>query len=317
MPFRVICTSPECLRLREFNPADAGQRIACDHCGTEMHLPNGNRLQGLVLDDFALISELGVGAMARVYKGLDLVKDRHVAVKVFYPELAADTVMLRRFEREAHLALELKHPNIVAGYAAGQAHDQTYIAMEYMDGESTRERLKRKGRLSPDDAIAIVASAAEALAYARRFGIVHRDVKPANILTNSRGEVKLADMGMVRLEDSKTLLTCSDYTTGTPLYMAPEHARDPSTADLRSDIYSLGISLLFMLTGKHPFKRSSLFKVLQAHEEDPLPCGVDLGVELPPELDDLAQKMAAKNPDDRFQNYASLSAALRAVHAAL
>ena len=129
--------------------------------------------------------------------------------------------------------------------------------------------------------------------------------------------MKLADLGIVRLEDSRTILTMSDNMTGTPLYMAPEHCLDPKSADQRSDIYSLGVTFLFLLTGKHPFQRGSLLEVLRAQEHDPLPHGRDLGVELPPAIDALAQKMAAKDPAARYQDYDTLGAALHGAYANL
>jgi eukaryotic-like serine/threonine-protein kinase len=314
MSIQIVCTNPSCHQPSEFPASSGGRKVICDHCGHEMVLPDGKRLDGLILDNYGLLCRVGVGAMGQVYEGRDMATGQRIAIKVFHQDLAADTVMIGRFEREARVAVTLKHPYIVEGYAAGQDAGQTYIAMEFMDGENALERLRRKGSLPPKDAIAIAASVADALAHARRYGIVHRDVKPANILTNSQGMIKLADLGIVRVEDSQTMLTMSDNMTGTPLYMAPEHCLDPKSADLRSDIYSLGVTFLFLLTGKHPFKRDSLLQVLRAHEQDPLPRGAELGVELPAEIDAIAQKMAAKNPAQRYQDYDTLCAALHDAH---
>lgn len=313
MPIPTICTNPDCLKRSEHPRSAAGTSVSCGSCGQTQTVPSGRQLEGIRLDDFAVLRAIAHGAMGRVFEGIELTTGRRTAIKVFHDALAADTVMIGRFEREAQLTVTLKHPHIVEGFSAGQAAGQTYIAMEYMDGENALQRLERKGKLEPTDAIAIAASVADALGFALREGIVHRDVKPANILTNSKGLVKLADLGIVRIEDSETLLTLSDKMTGTPLYMAPEQSLDAKSADHRSDIYSLGVTFLFLLTGKHPFRRRSLLDCLRAHETDPLPPGRDLGVELPKGIDDIAQKMAAKNPADRYQDYESLCHDLHAV----
>lgn len=314
MSIRAICTNTNCLQLSEFARSLAGQTVNCMHCSHEIVVPRGLRIDGLVLDEHAIIRQIGKGAMGRVFEGVQLGGKRRAAIKILNSDLARDRVMNGRFEREARIALELKHPHIVAGYAAGQAAGQTYIAMEFMDGENALERLKRKGRLSPADAIAITASVANALAHAKERGIVHRDVKPANILTNSQGMVKLADLGLVREDDSQTMLTLSNAGMGTPLYMSPEQSEDAKNADHRSDIYSLGVTFLFLLTGKHPFKRQNLLQVIKAHREEPLPDSSELGVELPPVINSIAQKMAAKDPDERFQDYECLCASLHHAH---
>lgn len=317
MSILTVCTNSGCLQQAEQPRSAAGATVVCSHCDHEQTVPAGRQLEGLMLDQYAVLRLIGHGAMGRVYEGIELPSRRRTAIKVFHDALAADTVMIGRFEREARITVTLNHPHIVAGYSAGQAEEQTYIAMEYMDGENALERLERKGKLSPTDAIAIAASVADALAYAYRKGIVHRDIKPANILTNSQGFVKLADLGIVRVEDSQTILTLSDKMTGTPLYMAPEHCLDPKAADHRSDIYSLGVTFLFLLTGQHPFRRRTLLECLRAHEEEPLPTGRDLGVDLPAGIDAVAQKMAAKKPDDRYQDYESLCADLHEIHGRL
>ncbi|MGB0580983.1 MAG: serine/threonine-protein kinase [Limisphaerales bacterium] len=314
---RVICRNPDCMRSAEFMASLAGVNARCLHCGEDLVVPHGTRINGLLLNRFGLLKLVGTGAMGKVYESLDIETRQRVAVKVLDPELCHDRVVKGRFEREAEVAMRLRHPHIVEAYEAGEDQKRAYIAMEFMDGENVERKLRRKRRLPVADVLAIGASVISALAHAKEHGIIHRDVKPANILTDSTGRVKLADLGLVRVEDSETILTLSNLEMGTPLYMSPEQARDPRSADHRSDIYSLGVMLLYLSTGEHPFRRRSVLEVALAHRNDPIPSGRDLGTELPTGFDALVQKMAAKHPEARFQDYDTLESTLHDLHAKL
>src|SRR3990172_2471645 len=178
--------------------------------------------------------------MGAVYKAREPLTGRLIALKVLNRSLASDPRLLERFQREARMVGALNHPHIVAAYGSGEAGGQPYLAMEFVDGESARARLKRLGRLPEAEAVTLVKAVAEGLAHAHAEGMVHRDVKPDNVLLGKDGAVKLADLGLAKSIEDDQRLTRTGTAMGTPHYISPEQARGESQLDGRTDIYSLG-----------------------------------------------------------------------------
>ena len=261
---------------------------------------------------------LGRGGMAEVHKGRDLRLNREVAVKVLRSDLARDPSFQVRFRREAQAAASLNHPAIVAVYDTGE--DRTamgatpYIVMEYVEGDTLRDVLRREGRLRPEKAMELAADICGALDFSHRNGIVHRDVKPGNVMITPDGAVKVMDFGIARaVSDSAATMTSTAAVIGTAQYLSPEQARGEGV-DARSDVYSLGCLLYELVTGAPPFTGDSPVSVAYQHvREDPrLPSSINPAI--PPELDAIVMKAMAKNPANRYQSAADMrSDLLRAV----
>ncbi len=244
--------------------------------------------------------------MGSVYEGIQQKLDRWVAVKVLASRLAQDEVFLERFSREAKAAASINHPGLIQVFDIGEEQAINFYAMEFVEGEDLGARLKRDERIPVDEALAVMTKVAEALQEALAQNVIHRDIKPENIMITSKGEVKLADLGLAKILVGETDVTLTGTGMGSPHFMAPEQAEDAGNVDHRADIYSLGITLFTVLTGKRPFESTSPYTLARAHAEKSLPSGGDLGRELPVEIESLIRRMAAKNPDDRFGKYDGL-----------
>lgn len=260
-------------------------------------------LEGRTLDHFVLERLIGGGGMGAVFRGRDTRLDRTVAIKVV-PSQRRDADALRRFRSEAQSAARLDHPNIARVYYVGEAEAWNYIVFEYIDGINIRDLVDRDGPLSIDDAVYYTRQVAEALQHAHERDVVHRDIKPSNLLVTSNGHVKLVDMGLARStsqDRSSADLTASGVTLGTFDYISPEQARDPRDADVRSDLYSLGCTLYFMLTGEPPFPEGTALQKLLSHGSQPPPDPRRLRGELGDELIAIMMKLMAKKPAERYQ----------------
>jgi len=253
---------------------------------------------------------LGRGGMAEVHLGRDLRLGREVAVKVLRSDLARDPSFQVRFRREAQASASLNHPAIVAVYDTGE--DRTalgatpYIVMEYVEGETLRDVLRREGHLSPERAMTLAADICGALDFSHRNGIVHRDVKPGNVMITPQGTVKVMDFGIARaVSDSAATMTSTAAVIGTAQYLSPEQARGESV-DARSDVYSLGCMLYELATGAPPFTGDSPVSVAYQHvREDPrLPSSIN--PEIPADLDAILLKAMSKNPANRYQSAADM-----------
>lgn len=261
---------------------------------------------------------LGRGGMAEVHRGRDLRLGREVAVKVLRSDLARDPSFQVRFRREAQAAASLNHPAIVAVYDTGEDRTTTgatpYIVMEYVEGETLRDVLRREDRLEPARAMSLTADICAALDFSHRNGIVHRDVKPGNVMITPQGTVKVMDFGIARaVSDSAATMTSTAAVIGTAQYLSPEQARGEGV-DARSDVYSAGCLLYELVTGAPPFTGDSPVAVAYQHvREDPrTPSSINPGV--PPELDAILLKAMSKNPANRYQSAAEMrSDLLRAV----
>jgi serine/threonine-protein kinase len=253
--------------------------------------------QKILNNRYELEQKIGEGGMARVYRGRDLRLNRQVAVKVLHSHYASDSNFLQRFHHEAQAAANLRHANIVDVYDVGQDDDIHYIVMEYVAGSDLKALLMRNGALPVDQAVYVAEAVANGLDAAHRVGLVHRDVKPQNIIVGEQGQVKITDFGIAKSSLS-TALTETGVTFGTADYISPEQARGQS-ATPRSDIYSLGVTLYETLTGRLPFSGDSSIAVAMQHvSADPPPPRM-YNPRIPPQLESLVLRALSKEPDGR------------------
>ena len=307
MPITIICTKGSCNTELKCPDDAAGSSVNCPSCRTENSVPKDAAVTMGVLGGYELQGRIGEGGMGVVYEAIQTNLGRKVALKVLSHKFSGDEVFLGRFQREARSAAALNHPNVVQVFDIGQEGVCHFFSMEFVEGETVLDRMKREEKIPLNEALQIVECVAEALSDASKDSIIHRDIKPENIMLSTKGRIKLADLGLAKnVEEEDQSMTQTGTSLGTPYYMSPEQARDAASVDHRSDIYSLGITFLHMLTGKRPFFGKTAYAIILAHNEERLPTGSDLGTYLPPEVDTLIQKMAAKRADDRFQTYGEL-----------
>ncbi len=262
----------------------------------------------LLIGNYLILAKIGAGGMGTVYKALHRRMQRVVALKLLRKDDGFSPSFVARFQREVQAAARLNHPNAVAAYDADNCELGHFLVMEYIEGSDLYEIVAKSGPLPVNDAIDAIQQAATGLGYAHSQGVIHRDVKPANLMRDFSGIVKIADLGLARLELSEeeiaesAALTQAGTVAGTVDYMSPEQALDTATVDQRADIYSLGCTFFYLLTGKPVFEESSLMKRLLAHRENPVPSLCDVRAGVPQKLDDIFQKMVTKNRDDRYQS---------------
>ena len=272
--------------------------------------PAIDALRAALSDRYDVERELGRGGMATVYLARDLRHDRRVAIKVLAPDLAA-AIGRDRFHREVRIAAGLQHPHILPVFDSGDAGSLTWYAMPYVEGESLRDLLDRERTLPVERAIGVARQVADALDYAHGQGVVHRDIKPDNILL-SRGHAMVADFGIARTaaRDGTPALTATGLAIGTPAYMSPEQATAEHEVDGRTDVYSLGCVLYEMLVGEPPYTGPTPFAILTKRLTDPVPSPRRLRPELPREVDGAVMRALALDPADRFATPAALVDAL-------
>ena len=271
--------------------------------------------KSLTLGNYLLMEKIGAGGMGQVFKAQHLRMKRIVAIKLLPSAMTKDKEAIARFEREVEAAAKISHPNIVAAFDADCANGVHFLVMELVEGSDLSALVKKHGPLSVGKTISYILQAAQGLEAAHKKGIVHRDIKPANLLLSSDGVVKILDMGLARLSgavDDPTLaeLTQTGAVMGTIDYMAPEQALNSKTADARADIYSLGVTLWYLLSGRAMYAEGSAIQKLLAHREQPIPPLTDACPEVTLEIAAVFQRMVAKRPKDRFQSMTEVIAAL-------
>jgi len=259
------------------------------------------------IDGYKILEELGKGAMGRVYKAMQLSMDRMIAIKVLDKKLSQDYKIVERFIREARTTARLTHENIITGIDAGTTKDGVhYFVMEFVEGESLECVLEREKKLKVNRAIDIIIQVADALDYAHKEGIIHRDIKPDNIMISPDGIPKLCDLGLARIESGNSRLTMEGTALGTPYYISPEQARGLANIDNRSDIYSLGTTLYHITTGSVPFPQSNPAVVCAMHATKSFPDPRSFDEELPDELCEIIDKCTEKKPEKRYQTCAEI-----------
>ena len=265
--------------------------------------------QDRILGSYRLVERIGKGGMGEVYRAQHLRLGREAAVKVLPIALVEEADFLKRFEREASNVAALDHPNILPVWEYGEVGGAPYLVMPLLRGGSLKERLER-GPLPRGEIVGLLGQAAEALDYAHSKGIVHRDVKPANMLLDERGRLYLADFGIAKAMEGQQGLTAAGMGIGTPEYMAPEQAR--GQAEPRSDLYALGIVLYQMLTGQVPYSGTSTVEVLMSHLQEPPPLLPlrNISPPLPAGVEGVIQRALAKDPNQRYQSGHALTEAL-------
>ncbi len=263
---------------------------------------HGRILPGERLGHFELLEYVGGGGMGKVFRALDTRLARSVALKILSPEHAADRETVLRFQNEAQSAARLDHDNIARVYYVGEDRGLHYIAFEFIEGVNVRDLVETRGPLPLAEAVSFTLQVADALAHAAQRKVVHRDIKPSNLLITPTGQAKLIDMGLARLRevDAAADLTASGVTLGTFDYISPEQARDPRNTDVRSDIYSLGCTFFFMLTGRPPFLGGTMLQKLLQHQADQPPDLRQFRPELPEDVNRILRKMLAKDPGHRY-----------------
>ncbi|MCU0722209.1 MAG: protein kinase [Planctomycetes bacterium] len=269
-------------------------------------------LAGQVVGGCRLEKKLGAGGMGYVYKATHLALNKPVAVK-FLSEQITNDLAKKRFLKEARAAARLDHPNIVAVHDTGFDAGKYYIVMQFVDGESVSGRLKREGRISVPEALRLGLEAARGIASAHALNMIHRDIKPDNLMTDRHGTVKVADFGLAKDLSDDSGLTLSQQAMGTPHYMSPEQANDARSADRRSDIYSFGATLYSMLAGAPPFTGSTPWAIIQAHQTKPIADLREANPDVPGRLWLAIRKMMEKKPEDRFQDMEAVIAELEEI----
>jgi len=277
------------------------------------------------LGGYELIRKLGAGGMGAVYLARQVSLDRNVAVKVLQPDLASDAQFVARFTREAFAAAQLNHHNVVQIHELGEQKDTHFFSMEFVEGQTLADVVRSHGTLDPEVAAGYILQAARGLKFAHDHGMVHRDIKPDNLMLNDAGMVKVADLGLVKTGGEKRVvsgagggetspldanMTQARYAMGTPAYMAPEQTQDAASVDGRADIYSLGCTFYDLLTGRPPFSGKTAFEVMTKHVTEAPVSPERISKHVPVTVSAIVMKMMAKKPEQRFQHMSEVVKAL-------
>jgi serine/threonine-protein kinase len=269
-----------------------------------------------VADRYELEELVGTGGMSSVYRALDTLLERNVALKILHPHYEDDDEYVERFRREARAVAQLSHPNIVTVIDRGEDDGQQYIVFEYVDGDSLKQLVDRDGPLPARRAVELALQIADALAFAHHNGLVHRDVKPQNVLVTEDGEAKVTDFGIARSLDVEHGVTQTGTVLGTSNYLSPEQARG-QTVTPATDVYSLGVVLYELLTGEVPFPGENFVAVAMKHINEPPPSLLQRRPDLPMRLVSTVERALAKDPANRFASMDALASELRACLAEL
>jgi len=274
---------------------------------TDPVLPPGTRLA-----HYELRGQIGFGAMGIVYEADDTALDRSVAVKVLRERIAGDPAIVDRFIREARAAARVNHPNLIHIYFVGRQDERPFFAMELVPGETLEQAVAARGPMPLAEAVDALVQSARGLAAAHAAGVVHRDVKPSNLIRRPDGTVKVTDFGMAKSMDADVHATGGGTLMGTPTFMSPEQCRG-AEVDARCDVYSLGLVAWYLLVGRTPYEATSLGQMLSDQMNTPIPSAVELRPELPPAVDDVLRRLCAKDPAERPANMTDVAAVLDAL----
>ncbi len=253
----------------------------------------GNKIPG-----YQIVEKLGQGAMGAVFKARQLRMERWVAIKILQPELAANVTIKQRFLQEARASARLNHPNVIVGIDAGEISGLSYFAMEYVEGKTLQQLVKERGPMDERQALEIIIQVAKALEHAEKHSLVHRDIKPDNIMVTRERVAKLLDLGLAKMRVEGDVGQAKGMAVGTPNYISPEQAMGRSDIDTRADIYSLGVTLFFVLTGRVPFEGPPEV-VMYRHIHEPPPHPKNFRPDLSESISTLMFTMMAKRPEDR------------------
>ncbi|TVQ64143.1 MAG: serine/threonine protein kinase [Phycisphaerales bacterium] len=269
---------------------------------------------GQHIPGYTILGKLGAGAMATVFKARQMSLDRLVAIKILPRKYSSDPQFIERFNAEGRSAAQLNHPNIVQAYDVGKAGEFHYFVMEYVEGSSVYEEIVRKKRYTEKEAVETIIQVAEALDHAHTKGLIHRDVKPKNIMISKEGVVKLADMGLARaITDREAAEAEAGKAFGTPYYISPEQVRGEVDVGPQADIYALGCTLYHMVTGKVPFEGKDPSEVMRKHLKTPPVAPDAINAKLTSGVCEVIEKMMAKRRADRYQNCADMLSDLHSV----
>jgi len=270
--------------------------------------------KGQAISGYKVLEKLGAGAMATVFKARQLSLDRLVAIKILPRKFSGNKQFIERFYAEGRAAAQLNHPNIVQAYDVGQSGEFHYFVMEYVEGGTVHDAIAASKRFKEKEAIDIAIAVAEALEHAHDKGLIHRDVKPKNVMLTKQGVVKLADLGLARaIDDKEAAMAEAGKAYGTPYYISPEQIRGEVNIGAQADIYSLGATVYHMVTGNVPFNGKNPTEVMQKHLKSPLVPPDHVNPHLSPGISEVIEKMMAKSRKDRYKNSAELLTDLRAV----
>jgi len=320
---KLMAKCPKCGEQFEVGPSPDGV-VACPRCQARLRVPaaaaaasaaRADALLGEMLGPYVVREVIGRGAMGAVYKAQHQALGRVCAIKVLPREFARDPSFVERFRREGRAAAAINHPNVIQVFDVGEDKGYSFIVMEYVEGETLGERLRRSGAVPPDLALGLLKQTAVALGAAHALGIVHRDIKPGNILIAAGGVAKVADFGLAKRSGVDIDVTAPGSRLGTPMYMSPEVAQG-QVADARSDLYSLGATFYYALTGNYPFDAPSAAAVVAKVLNDEPPPLDSVAPHLPPVLRRVIHRLLAKDPAQRYQTAQALLDALEGREAA-
>src|SRR5213595_1065675 len=269
----------------------------------------------LIAGRYELEELVGSGGMSSVYRAHDKLLERTVALKILHEQFTRDDDYVERFRREARAVAQLAHPNIVTVIDRGEQDGRQFIVFEYIDGMNLKELMAEEGPLSPREAIELALQVARGLSFAHDQGLVHRDVKPQNVILDADGRAKVTDFGIAHAVDVDGM-TITGTIMGTSNYIAPEQARG-QPVDEQTDVYSLGCVLYELLAGRPPYVGDNFVTVAMQHVNDPIPSISDVRPDVPPRLDMAIERAMAKHHEDRFASMADFAAELEACHAEL
>ena len=258
----------------------------------------------LIDNRYEIIKSIGEGGMANVYLAFDTILEREVAVKVLRGDLADDEKFIRRFQREANSASSLRHPNIVEMYDVGEDNGKYFIVMEYVDGKTLKGLIKKRGPLNLSESIDIMLQLTSGIACAHQSYIIHRDIKPQNVMILEDGRVKITDFGIAMALNNNEL-TQTNSVMGSVHYLPPEQASG-SGSTIKSDIYSLGILMFELLTGRVPFKGENAVEIAIKHMKDQIPSVCKFNSSIPQSVENIILKACAKNPKNRYESVSEM-----------